>query len=133
MTRKLTMVPFLVLSIAGAGNARADMTAAEARADVHKTFGFTPDFIKSMPDAALPGLWGEVKGFEMNPGTALPAKMKELIGLAVSSQTSCRSCIYSYSRCAKANGASQAEVGEAVAHGCARPSVEHPFQRAPAR
>src|SRR5262245_28699121 len=104
MTHKLKMVPFLVLSMVGA--ARADMTAAEARADMQKTFGFTPAFIKAIPDAAVPGLWGEVKGFEMNPGTALPAKMKELIGLAVSSQTSCRSCIYSYSRCAKANGAS---------------------------
>ncbi|HVE25504.1 MAG TPA: carboxymuconolactone decarboxylase family protein, partial [Sporichthya sp.] len=115
MTHKLKMVTFLVLSMAGAGTARADMTAAEARADVQKTFGFTPAFIKAVPDGALPGLWGEVKGFEMNPGTALPVKMKELIGLAVSSQTSCRNCIYSYSRCAKANGASQAEVGEAVA------------------
>jgi AhpD family alkylhydroperoxidase len=115
MTRSLKMVSFLVLATAGAGAARAEMTAAEARSDVDKTFGFTPAFLKAVPDVVLPGLWAEIKGFEMNPDTALPNKVKELIGLAVSSQTSCRSCVYNYARCATANGASQAERGEAVA------------------
>jgi AhpD family alkylhydroperoxidase len=114
MTQATRLVPFLLLSIA-ARTASADMSAAEARADVQKTLGFTPSFIKVIPDGALPGMWTEIKGFEMNPGTALPGKIKELIGLAVSAQTSCRSCVYSYERCAKANGATQAETGEAVA------------------
>src|SRR5687767_5296568 len=115
MTNMLKTASILALSLLGAGAAKADMTPAEARADIQKTFGFVPGFIKAMPDDVLPGTWVEIKGFELNPNTALPGKIKELIGLAVSSQTSCRSCIYSYSRCSKANGATQAEVGEAVA------------------
>jgi AhpD family alkylhydroperoxidase len=116
MTKLLKKVSFLFLALAtlgAAGTARAQ-TAASTRADIQKTLGFTPAFVAALPDGVLPGLWGEIKGFELNPQTALPIKVKELIGLAVSSQTSCKSCIYSYSKCAKANGASAAEVGEAV-------------------
>jgi AhpD family alkylhydroperoxidase len=118
MTHRNTKVSFalaaaLALPVAVSTPARAE-TPAAARADIQRTVGFVPAFVAAIPDPVLPGLWGEIKGFELNPATALPVKVKELIGLAVSAQTSCKGCIYSYAKCAKANGATAAEVGEAV-------------------
>src|SRR5438045_6278954 len=68
-----------------------------------------------MPEGALPGAWEEMKTLQLNQGTALPGKVKELIGLAVAAQVPCRYCTYAHTEFAKLNGASDAEVGEAVA------------------
>lgn len=88
--------------------------AAEARADIQKTLGFVPQFFLRFPDAAVPGLWEEMKTLQMNPHTALPGKTKELIGLAVAAQVPCRYCIIAHTEFARLNGASEAEIGEAV-------------------
>jgi AhpD family alkylhydroperoxidase len=113
MTRKLALVPFILVSFATAG-ARAQSAPEAARADMQKTLGFVPDFVKSIPEPLQPGVWKEVKEFQNNPKTALTAKEKDLIALAVAAQTGSRASIYAYTRCARANGASPAEVGEAV-------------------
>jgi AhpD family alkylhydroperoxidase len=55
-----------------------------------------------------------MKSIQMNPSTALPGKVKELIGLAVAAQVPCRYCTYAHTQFAKLNGASQTEIGEAV-------------------
>jgi len=89
--------------------------AAEARADIQKTLGFGPQFLIKLPDLALPGLWTELKGLQLNPNTVLPGRTKELIGLAVAAQIPCRYCIVAHTEFAKLNGASEAEIGEAVA------------------
>jgi AhpD family alkylhydroperoxidase len=78
-------------------------------------FGFVPDFIKRIPDIALPSAWEEMKTLQMNPGTALSGKTKELIGLGVASQIPCEYCVYAHTAFAKLNGATDAEIGEAVA------------------
>ncbi|HEY0709922.1 MAG TPA: carboxymuconolactone decarboxylase family protein [Polyangia bacterium] len=96
----------------GAGMAPA---AQAARADIQKTLGFVPQFITKFPDAALPGIWEELKTLQLNPNTVLPGKQKELVGLAVSAQVPCRYCIVAHTEFAKLNGATDAEVGEAVA------------------
>jgi AhpD family alkylhydroperoxidase len=102
----------------GAGAARAEtMEAASARADIKKTFGFVPGFLKQTPDLVLPGAWQEMKSLMLSPDTALSGKQKELVGLAVSAQIPCRYCIYAHTKFAKLNGASDAEIGEAVAMG----------------
>ena len=46
--------------------------------------------------------------------TALPAKTRELIGLAVAAQIPCRYCVYYHIKAASAAGASQEEIREAV-------------------
>jgi AhpD family alkylhydroperoxidase len=115
MTHKLTLVSFALLSLMTAGAARAQTPAQATRADIQKTLGFVPDFVKAIPDPMLPGVWEEVKSFQNNPKTALSAKEKELIGLAVAAQAGNKAAIYAFTRCARANGASSAEVGEAVA------------------
>jgi AhpD family alkylhydroperoxidase len=52
---------------------------------------------------------------QLNPNTALPGRTKELIGLGVAAQIPCRYCIYAHDAFAKLNGATPAELGEAVA------------------
>jgi AhpD family alkylhydroperoxidase len=91
--------------------------AENARKDIAKTLGFVPHFFQVMADAAVSGAWGEMKGLQLNPNTALPGKVKELVGLAVASQIPCRYCVYAHTEFAKLNGASEAELAEAVAVG----------------
>jgi AhpD family alkylhydroperoxidase len=104
----------------GIGGVRADsgQEAAEAaRKDIAKTLGFVPRFFQVMADAAVGGMWAEMKGLQLNPNSALPGKTKELVGLAVASQVPCRYCISAHTEFAKLNGASEAEISEAVAVG----------------
>jgi AhpD family alkylhydroperoxidase len=88
--------------------------AARARADVQSTLGFVPDFIQRIPEPLLPGAWEELKTLQLNPKTALDGRTKELIGLAVSAQIPCRYCIVAHTEFAKLNGATEAQIGEAV-------------------
>ncbi len=88
-----------------------------ARADIAKTLGFVPGFFKAFPEIALPGVWEEMKGLQLNPNTALSGRTKELIGMAVAAQVPCKYCVYAHDEFARLNGASAAEVGEAVAVG----------------
>jgi AhpD family alkylhydroperoxidase len=112
----LVALSLSILSIR-AGVAQATPQADATRADIQKTFGFVPGFIKLVPDLALPGAWMDMKGLQINPSTALPGKMKELLGLAVAAQIPCEYCIYAHTEFAKLNGASDAEIAEAVTMG----------------
>ena len=109
---RLTLLAALLVPAFSAA-AQAGTPADAARADINATYGFVPGFLKALPDNALPGAWAEMKQFA-DANTALPNKVKDMIGLAVSAQTGSRSSIYAYSRCAQAFGASEAEVKEAV-------------------
>jgi AhpD family alkylhydroperoxidase len=95
--------------------ASGNAAATAARADIGKTLGFVPQFFLKFPDEMLPGAWDEMKSLQLNPNTALPGRSKELIGLAVAAQIPCKYCIYAHTEFAKLNGASDTEVGEAVA------------------
>jgi AhpD family alkylhydroperoxidase len=106
------------LSLGLARPARADdgsPDARAARADIQKTLGFVPRFLGGLPEEALPGAWQEMKGLQLNPGTALPGRVKELIGLAVAAQIPCHYCIIAHTAFARLNGAGDRELGEAVA------------------
>ena len=74
-----------------------------------------PAVLPKFPEGALPGAWEEMKTLQLNPGTVLNGRTKELIGLGVAAQIPCRYCIVAHTEFAKLNGASEAEVGEAVA------------------
>jgi AhpD family alkylhydroperoxidase len=114
-------VPMLILALAAAAAApraaRATSEADMARADIQKTIGFVPGMFKLVPDLALPGAWQEMKALHLNPATALPGKMKDLTALAVAAQIPCEYCIYAHTEFAKLNGATDAEISEAVAMG----------------
>jgi len=94
-----------------ASSARADEATL---ADVENTLGQVPTFLRSFPSEALESAWGDMKALELNPKTALPGKVKELIGLAVAAQIPCRYCIYFHTQAAKLNGATSDELGEAL-------------------
>lgn len=99
----------------GAPAEKAMSGRAAALADIQKAFGFVPGFFEAMPASVLPGTWDEMKGLQMNPATALSGKSKELIGLGVAAQIPCTYCVEAHTEFAKLNGASDEEIGEAVA------------------
>src|SRR5262249_2803522 len=106
-TVRMTLLATL-LAPAFVATAHAGTPADAARADITATYGFVPGFLKALPDNALPGAWTEMKQFS-DGNTALPNKVKDLIGLAVAAQAGSRSSVWAYSRCAQAFGASEAE------------------------
>ncbi|MBI2718236.1 MAG: carboxymuconolactone decarboxylase family protein [Rhizobiales bacterium] len=84
-------------------------------ADVQKTFGGVPGFVKMLPKSTLAGLWQQEKDLELSDKTALPPKTKALISLAVAAQIPCEYCIWADTQTARQLGASDEEIGEAVA------------------
>lgn len=115
---KIAMLTLAFAAVIGAPTAAlATPEADAARADIQKTLGFVPGFFKAVPDLALPGAWMDMKGLQLNTSTALPGKMKELVGLAVSAQVPCEYCIYAHTEFAKLNGAKDAEIAEAITMG----------------
>jgi AhpD family alkylhydroperoxidase len=96
--------------------AAAQETSADATyQDIQQTLGLVPGFFKLFPEGGIAGAWQEMKSVQMNPNTALDNKTKELIGLAVAAQIPCHYCVYFHTAVAKANGATDEEVREAVA------------------
>jgi AhpD family alkylhydroperoxidase len=74
-----------------------------------------PEFMKQIyPEQALKPAWEEFLAV-MNPKGALDGKTKELIGLAVAAQIPCEYCIYYHTKAAKADGATDAQIREALA------------------
>jgi AhpD family alkylhydroperoxidase len=51
------------------------------------------------------------------PESKIPGKYRELLQLAVASQIPCQYCIYFHTAAAKANGATDEEIREAIAQG----------------
>ena len=92
-----------------------DAGAQAVYRDIEQTLGSVPTFFKMFPESGIAGAWAEFKAVQLNPKTKLDGKTKELIGLAVSAQIPCQYCIYFHTAVAKANGASNEEISEAVA------------------
>ena len=108
----MTRLTALILAVTLTHPAFAD-TADQSRADIKATFGAVPTFISAIADPALPGIWAEEKALILGD-TALDAKTKALISLAVAAQIPCSYCVYSDTLDAQHAGATQAEIAEAV-------------------
>jgi AhpD family alkylhydroperoxidase len=91
-----------------------DPTAATL-SDIKATLGMVPEVFSRYPKAALPGAWQSLKALELSGDTALTAKTKDLIGLAVAAQIPCNYCVLLHTMSAKQEGATDAEIGEAIA------------------
>jgi len=91
------------------------MTPDEVYMDIQKTMGGVPTFVKQLPTAVLASSWQEERDLELSDKTALSPKVKELISLAVAAQIPCQYCIWADARAAKQFGATDEEIGEAVA------------------
>jgi AhpD family alkylhydroperoxidase len=89
--------------------------APSAYRDMEATLGLVPSFFRQFPEPGIAGAWREFKGVQLNPHSALPGKYKELIGLAVAAQIPCRYCVTFHTEAARLNGATDAEIREAVA------------------
>jgi len=109
------IVPLLLssnLSIAQDGMAGYE----EAKAEIEKQFGQFPTFFDAYPKHGLASAWANYQ--QMNsPENNIPNKYVELIRLAVASQIPCVYCVYFHRVAAKAAGATDEEIKEAVAHG----------------
>ena len=77
--------------------------------------GYAPEFLTRFPSVARAGAWRQMRDVQLSPATALSGKTKELMGLAVASQVPCRFCIIAHTEFAKLNGATDAEITEAIA------------------
>jgi AhpD family alkylhydroperoxidase len=95
--------------------ASAEPDANATYKDIQKTLGLVPTFFKAFPEEGIAAAWDELKSIQLNPGTALSGKTKELIGLAVAAQVPCRYCVYFHTQVGKLNGASDGEVKDAIA------------------
>jgi AhpD family alkylhydroperoxidase len=110
------IVTGLTLALAAPALAEdAMMTPDEVIKDVEATFGGVPTFVTKIAKPALPGFWTLVKGIELSETTALDAKTKALISLAVASQIPCQYCVWADTNTLKQMGATDEEIAEAVA------------------
>ena len=87
----------------------------KAKEEITQTFGTFPSFFDAFPKYALHGAWQSFKELQA-PGSISP-KNRELIGLGVASQIPCVYCVYFHTESAKAFGATDEEIKEAVAFG----------------
>jgi len=115
MRKTLALAAAAALALAAPASGQQAPGPRDARADIERTLGLVPGMFRVFPEAGLPGAWAEFRDLQLNPNTALPGKVKELIGLAVAAQIPCAYCVYFHTRVARANGATDAEIAEAVA------------------
>ena len=69
---------------------------------------------QTLPDQALKPLWDEYLAV-MNPTGALDGKTKQLIALGVAAQIPCAYCVFAHTKAAKAAGATEPQMKEAIA------------------
>ena len=86
---------------------------AEVEKDMKDTLGLVPSFFKSIPDEFLDYEWELFKRLELGK-TLIPNKYKELMGVALHSETKCRYCTLFHTEAAKLFGATEKEIQEAV-------------------
>ena len=100
---KLALSAVVAAGLAAAAPSRADdMKGPDAvYADVQKSLGSVPGFVKMLPKSAHAGLWQQEKDLELSDKTALAPKTKALISLAVASQIPCQYCIWADTQTAK--------------------------------
>jgi len=84
--------------------------------EINETFGTVPAMFEVFPKYALAGAWENFKQLS-SPESKIPPKYRELLQLAVAAQIPCQYCIYFHTAAAKAFGATEEEIKEAVAQG----------------
>lgn len=81
--------------------------------EMESALGSVPGFFQTLPDATLEAEWELFKLSQMDEG-AIPNKYRELIGVAIAGVTKCRYCAFYHTELAKLNGATEAEIEDAV-------------------
>jgi AhpD family alkylhydroperoxidase len=81
--------------------------------EVEGMFGIVPSFLKAVPDSSLELEWNLMKRVQFDEGP-IPNKYRELIGVGIAAITKCRYCAFFHTEAAKLNGATEAEIEDAV-------------------
>jgi AhpD family alkylhydroperoxidase len=89
------------------------MTRDEIYNEIEQMFGLVPSMFKAVPDSSLELEWLLFKRVQLEKG-AIPNKYRELIGVAISAISKCRYCAYFHTELAKLNGATEAEIEDAI-------------------
>lgn len=116
MTTRLAAVTAAALFSMTALAVAAELpTVEETYKEIEATYGVLPGFMKAYPKNAIAGAWAMTKGLEIDESSALDAKTKSLINIAVAAQIPCRYCVWLDTKFAKQMGATDDEIAAAVA------------------
>ncbi|MGW8323957.1 MAG: carboxymuconolactone decarboxylase family protein [Thermodesulfobacteriota bacterium] len=85
----------------------------EVEAEIREALGLVPSFFKDIPEDILDYEWTLFKRFELEE-TLIPNKYKELMGIALHSETKCHYCTLFHTEAAKLFGATEEEIQEAA-------------------
>lgn len=89
------------------------MSRQDVHAEMKAMFGTVISFVDQVPDAFIDSEWDLMKRLQFAP-TLIPNKYKELMGLAIAAVSRCRYCALFHTEAARLNGATDAEIEEAV-------------------
>ena len=79
--------------------------------DIENTIGIVPGFMKALPKEVLVNDWALWKKYAFTE-TEIPAKYRELMGLASAANIKCPYCQLMHTGMAKLNGATDEELSE---------------------
>ena len=79
--------------------------------DIEKTLGMVPGFMKALPKEVLAQEWPLFNKYNFGE-TEIPAKYRELMGLAVAANIKCPYCTLFHKGAAMMNGATEEELAE---------------------
>lgn len=89
------------------------MERQEVYREIEGMFGLVPSMFKEVPDSSLELEWRLFKRVQFDEGP-IPNKYRELIGVAIAAATKCRYCAVYHTEVARLNGATDAEIEDAV-------------------
>ena len=89
------------------------MKRAQVYAEIKEMMGVVPTMFKHIPDSSLEMEWKLFKRVQFEEGP-IPNKYRELIGLGIAAATKCRYCALFHTEIAKLNGATAAEIEDAI-------------------
>jgi AhpD family alkylhydroperoxidase len=89
------------------------MTRQQIYEQIEAVFGLVPSMFKEVPDSSLEMEWQLFKRVQFDAGP-IPNKYRELIGVAIAAATKCRYCAVYHTEVARLNGATDAEIEDAV-------------------
>ncbi len=89
------------------------MSRQQVYREIEDMFGLVPSMFKEMPDSSLEMEWRLFKKVQLDE-SPIPNKYRELIGVALAAATKCRYCEFYHTELAKLNGATDAEIEDAV-------------------
>ena len=112
--RLIFIIPVLLIPITI--SAQSSDAYANAKKEITQHFGTFLSMFEAIPEHALPGAWENFKQMQ-SPENAIPPKYRELMQLSLASQIPCVYCVYFHTVVAKAYGATDEEIKEAIAHG----------------